>query len=812
MTRKLAMIPIVLFLFLSLSACESAEEKAEKHFQSAVSLVDQGDNARALVELRNVFQLDPTHQEARHLNAEIAVFENNIVQAVRDYLRLVEQYPDDLEARKNLAYYGLLLDQWDLAERHGLQAHDEDPDDIRVVQVKLNLDFRAAIQNQEPQLRAEIAQRAEKLLAQNPDMLLLNRIMIDYLGFQERFREGLAYIDSSISFEPDALKYYQVRLAFLNQLGEDEEVLKQLREMVDQFPENQQVRQTLFTYLVRRGDVDAAEDFLRDMSEAEEGEAQLAARSALLQFLRANRGDDAVLSELDQYLASNENTLFYQTLRAGILYDQGNREQAIALLEDGLSGAEAGDQANNTKAVLARMQVGLGNLVAARALVEEILVESPTHIEAIKIKSGFLIENDQSSEAIVLLRSAQEKAPQDAQLLTILSQAYERNGERQLVGETLARAAEVSGNAPAETIRLTRFLISRDQLAAAETALITSLRRTPNNLEILNNLGRLYLRMDKLPEAGQVESTLRNLENDQATTAADSLRLGILQAQNRTEDVVALIEELGEARGDSVSSAVAIARSHISNGDMDRARGVLDEALQQNPDSAELTFAAAIMASLDGDIEKSRNAYREIIEKEPRATNVWMALARSYTASGDLVGAEAIVDEALVQNPENGNLRWAKAGYLERRGDIAGAIEIYEDLYDAQSSSLIAANNLASLLTSYQDSPEVVERAYNIARRLRGIPQPAFQDTFGWIAFLRGDFDEAVENLEPAANGLPNDPLVQYHLARAYEAVERNDDAIAAYTRALDVLADGENPAMADAAKRLSALQSSPDE
>jgi cellulose synthase operon protein C len=41
---------------------------------------------------------------------------------------------------------------------------------------------------------------------------------------------------------------------------------------------------------------------------------------------------------------------------------------------------------------------------------------------------------------------------------------------------------------------------------------------------------------------------------------------------------------------------------------------------------------------------------------------------------------------------------------------------------------------------------------------------PQFQDTYGWILARRGEHEEALAYLEPAAAALAEDPLVQYHL------------------------------------------------
>ena len=73
-----------------------------------------------------------------------------------------------------------------------------------------------------------------------------------------------------------------------------------------------------------------------------------------------------------------------------------------------------------------------------------------------------------------------------------------------------------------------------------------------------------------------------------------------------------------------------------------------------------------------------------------------------------------------------------------------------------------------------------------IARRLRNADVPAFQDTYGWILFRNGAVEDAVTYLEPAAAGLPQDARVQFHLAQAYDATGRPDQALAQMRKALE--------------------------
>ena len=91
-----------LALVATLAACESSEDRAERYFQSGLSLLEEGDVERALIEFRNVFNLNGSHREARQTYARIVREQGRVREATGQYLRLVEQYPDDFRARTAL--------------------------------------------------------------------------------------------------------------------------------------------------------------------------------------------------------------------------------------------------------------------------------------------------------------------------------------------------------------------------------------------------------------------------------------------------------------------------------------------------------------------------------------------------------------------------------------------------------------------------------------------------------------------------------------------------------------------------------------
>ena len=97
----------MLLLVVLLAACDSSEERAEEHYESGLALMEEGDLDRALIEFRNVLQLNENHKDARLTYARIQRERGDIRDSYGQFLRVAEQYPDELEPRLALAEMAL---------------------------------------------------------------------------------------------------------------------------------------------------------------------------------------------------------------------------------------------------------------------------------------------------------------------------------------------------------------------------------------------------------------------------------------------------------------------------------------------------------------------------------------------------------------------------------------------------------------------------------------------------------------------------------------------------------------------------------
>ena len=776
---------------MALAGCESAEERAEGHYQAGLERLEGGDVDRALVELRNVFQLDGFHRDARALYARLLRERGQAEQAYGQYLRLVEQHPDDLEGRRALAEMALDSGDWDAAERHATHAAGLAPEDVPVRAVMASLAYREAGAAGDEAAREAAVAEARALLEADPALAGARRVVLDDRLRARDWEGALAAVDAGLEATPDDPRLWQARLGLLREMGRQDEIGPQLRAMVERFPEDEETRATLIRWLVGTGELDEAEAFLRSLIDPEDPEP--GPRVTLVRFLERLRSPEAAAAELDRIVAEGaSDPALFRSMRAAIDFDAGRREEAVAEMEAILEEVDPEDAApgrlSSVRVALATMLQAMGNPVGARALVEEVLEEDPSQVAALKLLAGWLIEDDATGDAIAALRQALGESPRDPEIMTLMARAHEREGNRELMADALSRAVEVSGAAPEPSLRYAAHLAAEGQERAAEGVLLDALRGAPGDAALARALGRLYVAMGEWGRVDQAVATLRGAGTEEAEAAADGLVALRLSAQERDGELMAFLEGLsaeGEGRAD-----VALARSQLARGDAPAALARLDGALERAPGDAALRFArAGVLASM-GRAEEAEEAYRALLEENPRAERAWLALHALALARGDEGGAEAVLAEAIDALPGSATLRWMRAGALERAGDVEGAIAIYEALYEEDSDAPVIANNLASLISTHRTDPESLERAAVISRRLRGSDVPQFQDTYGWIALRRGDVEEAVAHLEPAAAGMPDDPRVQHHYGLALAEAGRGEEAAAVLEGALALLGE----------------------
>lgn len=794
-------------LVLSVAACDSAKDRAQKHFQSAVSLIASGDLDRGIVELRNVFKLDATHREGRRLLADTLRKSGDTRGAYAQYLKLVEQYPDDIEGLLALAQ--IAYDSGDVTESRLRvdAALAVIPANLELQGMDAALKYRTARSGGDDKALAAAVATARDLLQKDPSLLPARQVVIGDLLDRHEWDQALKAIDAGLALDKMSQQLHVARLSVLNQFGDKPAIEAELKQMSVLFPENPVFGAALVRFYLSEKRLDDAEAWMR--GRITEGATDPEPRMTLVRFLDKVRGPEAALAELDRIVALDPapadvaaNRTAFRAFRAGYLFNAGKRDAAMAEIEALLDGAEPSDETNRLKVALAQMRATTGNQVGARSLVEEVLVADPANAEALKLKGGWLVDDDKTDDAISVLREALNAAPQDPQTLILLARAYERQGNRPLVGQMLAQAVEAANSAPEQTMLYARFLLQDNQFRTAEDLLITALRLDPANLSLLGLLAQTHIGMKDWPRTESDIARLREIGSPDAVHLADEMQARLLAGKGDSGALTAFLESLTGSSESPLGAEAAVIRSQVADGRIDDALARSRDLLKAHPDDPAAMYVLGSVLILADKMDEAETELRAAVAAAPTMEAGWTALYSLLMRQDEVGKATEVLDAAQKAIPDSVNLDWTRAGLLERLGNPDGAIAIYEKLYAANSNAAVIANNLASLLASTRDDPASLERAWTVARRLKGTDVPAFADTYGWIAFRRGDADEALPYLELAAKGLPEDPTVQYHLAAIYAALKRTDEARSAYEAARSRITAA-NPGIPDLSRLL---------
>lgn len=810
-SRLLLSTTLALGLGLSLAGCKTSAERADEYYQSGLELLEQGDADRAIVQFRNVFDIDGAHYEARKTLAETYRERGDTAQAYSQYLRLAEQYPDDLSTRialARLAFDGQQVDEFDRHTTRAVEIASQDPD-VQVLDLVRR--FRDATRAEDKSARETLAQEVVRMAADRPDDILLLGILLDMAAAERDLNEADRLTVRLLELQPDSPQRYRQRLALLAERGDNPAIEAHLRATIAKFPEDGQTKGDLVRFYLSQKQPDKAEAFLREEADAAPADDP-GPRATLVGFVEMQRGVEAARAELDRIIAEGGDPLLFRTLRAGFDFRDGKQAEAIAEIRAVLDGqTEPTDVSRDVRIQLARMLGETGDLAGARQEVDTVLAQNAAHPGALKLKAAWDIQEDRVDDAILSLRTALDQVPQDAEAMSLMADAYERAGEPDLARDYLSQAAAASGNAPTETLRLATRLMSEERWRPAEDAILPALRLEPGNLNLLTALGQVYLSMPDLPRAQGVIARLREIGTEQANTAADRLELNKLANEEGNTAAMAYLEQQAMAADANMGAKLSLIRAQLASGRIQPALTLAQELVVANPESRPARMALALSQAADGNLHMARETLQVLIEEEPGDLQPHLTLIRLATLEGDLDKALALTEEGLAAIPDSSDLLWSKAGLIERKGDINGAIAIYHQLYARDSSSVIVANNLASLLATWKsDDPAAVARASAVARRLKDTTVPAFMDTYGWIQHLNGESAAALPYLEGAAEALTTDPIVQLHLGIVQAAVGETEAAKAQLQKGLDMLPEGQEGQSITAARETLARLNAP--
>jgi tetratricopeptide (TPR) repeat protein len=137
--------------------------------------------------------------------------------------------------------------------------------------------------------------------------------------------------------------------------------------------------------------------------------------------------------------------------------------------------------------------------------------------------------------------------------------------------------------------------------------------------------------------------------------------------------------------------------------------------------------------------------------------------------------------------------------------DYPKARDAYEKLLSTQPNFVSALNNLAYLYTERLND---VDKAYDLARKAHELQgqDASIGDTFGWVLYKRGDYQQALPILQESAGKAADNPEIQFHLGMTAYMMGQTELARVAFRKAASAAKDF--PGKDESKRRLALLES----
>ena len=806
-TGALRATAAALAVAMTLSGCKSDDARLDEYLSSGQAFAAQGDYPRAIIQFRNALKIDPDHAETRAEIGRVYLTQGALREAQQEFVLLSERFPETLEFRSKLGEIALVRADWQALERQAAAAIGIDAEALDARALDLASRYREASKMTDPAGRDALAAEARELLEQTPAHPVLLRIAVDHATRGETPADALPLLDAALAADPHAPEYQLLRIRLLAEDDRLDAAEARLFELAALYPDDPQIAGVLVARHMSTGRIDEAEAVLRALAEgAPAGDTVM--RSVLVQFLQRTRGPEAARAELARLIAqSGEGSarMLFTAMDRSIRFDQGDHDGAVESLRALLEKAEPNAESHVLRVLLAEMLDRLGNRAEARGEIASVLARDPGHPGALKLRASWAIEEEKPKDAIVDLRTALSQRPRDTELMTLLAAAHAQDGTRGLALEQLSAAAQASGHSARETERYARALLAEGRPSVARRVLDIAHEAAPGDLGLALMLAEVQIEMRDWASATRLLAALRRYDRPEAETALQTLEAHLLIAQGQTERAGVATDRMLDADPGRQLAFGRLIEGLMRRGEANAARTHLDLALARRPNDLGLRLLDADLRAARGDVDAAEASYRELMVAPDVSDAPALHLFELLVRQNRRADADAALAEGLEAHPGSRPLRMIESSRLAATGDAAGAIALLEVLHDEMPGDAVAANNLASLLSSQTDDPATLARAARIVAPLRSSANPAVSDTIGWIAFRRGDGQTALPLMRRAARGLPGDAGVLLRLGQVEAALGHEAEARKSFAAVID-LADADHPVAIDAAARLQAL------
>jgi tetratricopeptide (TPR) repeat protein len=740
-----ASLAILSFFFLVTlpCGCTSKEDKKTRHLENARQYIDKSEFQKAVIELKNVVQLDPEDDRAYHELGETYLKLKQGHDALQAFLKAASINPENMKAQLKIGQILLLARRPAEAREKAELVLEAQPDDAEA------LGLLSSIQVQEKDVDGALETLRKAQLLNPGDFnvhLTLGRLLLmksEHEGAEKAYMEAISLNPKSNTAYVELSRLYTLK-------GDTVKAEETLKKMIQAGGENYSNLQILALFYESTGQWEKAEKTYRSCVDSSPKEDVSPLMS--LGGFYARRGlYERALAAMSRALEIRKGDLEVMTTIAQLHFDFRRYDEAGTIIDQVLDKDKGHVGANFLKG---KLHLTGRDFPRAVEKFDLVVRDRPRSEAAYYYRALALIGKGETRLAEPDLLKAVELNPRLLDARLILAENYLRDRNKDLARQQIEFALKLAPTDMRVISLQGNLKVLENNLRAAEETFKRVVELHPNEPGSFLRLGAFYATAGRFPEA---EENLRKaLDLNPELIDAQGLLTGIYVQQKKYEEALSLCDTQRNRIGDKPQLLAYIeymeGRIHLARGEREKALHLLEKALEKDPEILGAYEAIAQVHILEKRLEQARVHYESIITKDPKYIAGHMVLATIHHELGDLKQAETSYRNALSLNrefaPAANNLAWT---LVEAGGNIDEALGL------AQSAK--------------QKMPK----------------NPAVMDTLGWIYYLKGSYLSAISELQDAARMDAGNALIHYHLGMAYHKNQQPDRAVDSLERALSI-------------------------
>jgi tetratricopeptide (TPR) repeat protein len=438
----------------------------------------------------------------------------------------------------------------------------------------------------------------------------------------------------------------------------------------------------------------------------------------------------------------------------------------------------------------------------ALALLENVFSRDAENVDGRRTQSNVLLAKGDAKKAVAVMERLDTTYPDVPLLKYQLAQAYVRDNNMSQATLVLDQAVSINPNYNDAVLLLGQINLATGHADKVIEPLSRLGKRRPDLRDAALLLAGAYGALDRFDDAAAV------LHNQAQLTPNDpqpEIALGLTYRQaNRNDEARQAFQKAAQLAPNNLLPLQQLIELDLLDKHFDAARQRVRSVFQNTPNPPlEHYFEGRVLAA-EGKWDAAEAELQKTLQLDPNFGAAYDLLVQAYLATNKFPAAISELQGELAKNPNNAQAFMTLALLYERTKDFPKAGDAYEKVLSINPNFVPALNNLAYLYTEHLNN---LDKAYDLARKAHDLqPQDAAAaDTFGWVLYKRGDYQQALPILQESVQKAGDTPEIQFHLGVTAYMMGQTDLARVALRKAASATKDF--PGKDESKRRLALLE-----